>query len=69
MVILPISPVKSANITITSPLENSDNFCLQPPHGVTGVELSAATATSNISVWPAAIIADIAPASAQVPSG
>ena len=48
---------------------NSASFCRQPPQGVTGSGLSATTSTSAISVRPAATIAAIAPASAQVPCG
>ena len=40
-----------------------------PKQGETGVGLSAMTATSFRRVSPAATIAAIAPASAQVPSG
>ena len=42
---------------------------LLPPQGVTGVGLSATTSTSSISRRPAATMAAIAPASAQVPCG
>ena len=63
------SPPSPARITGASGGANSASFCRQPPQGVTGVGLSATTTTSAISVRPAATIAAIAPASAQVPSG
>jgi hypothetical protein len=56
-------------VTTTSGAANSASFWRQPPQGGTGSEPSAITATSAIAVSPEAIIAAMAPASAQVPSG
>ena len=56
-------------VTCTSGPANSAIFWRQPPQGGTGDGLSAITSISAICVSPAATIAAIAPASAQVPSG
>src|SRR4051794_25449108 len=48
---------------------NSRIFCRHPPHGVASMSPSAMVRITSIARSPAAAIAAIAPASAQVPSG
>ena len=63
------APFSDSNVTGTSGPANSAIFWRQPPQGGTGVGLSAMTTSSAIRCAPPAIMAAIAPASAQVPSG
>ena len=50
-------------------VENSEMRWRQPPQGMQGFALGLTIAMSAIVVSPTAIIAAIAPASAQVPTG
>ena len=64
-----VSPDIVAIVTGTSRAANSAIFCRHPPQGGTGLGLPAMTASAAICVSPAATMAAMAPASAQVPSG
>jgi hypothetical protein len=68
-VITNCAPSVVQSVTLTSGAANSAIFWRHPPQGGTGEGLSAMTRISAMAVSPAAIMAAMAPASAQVPSG